>query len=120
MAIRTPIPAFVAWHFVYNLTRGPKWSAGPLLVPKHKSLAEFAPASANKRETLWDGIHFCPIILLTERTIVARLIAPLYPKGQSSDIRTLLLSKRKQCFRLEKEEGNKRVEFPRQGEQIFF
>ena len=38
------------------------------------------------------------------------------PKGQSSDIRLLLLSKRKHCFRLEKEEGNKRVEFPHQGE----
>ena len=33
------------------------------------------------------------------------------PRGQSSDIRLLLLSKRKQCFRLEKEEENERVEF---------
>ena len=31
-------------------------------------------------------------------------MAPLRPKGQSSDIRLLLLSKRKHCFRLEKEE----------------
>ena len=34
------------------------------------------------------------------------------PKGQSSDIRLLLLSKRKQRFRLEKEEGNERVQSP--------
>ena len=44
------------------------------------SLAEFAPAGANE---IRGGIQFCPEIPLTERTVVvvARLIAPLYPKG---------------------------------------
>ena len=91
-----------------------------------KSLAEFAPTGANRVK-----IHFGPEFIsgpkYCSRSALSSSLGSLLrftPKGQSSDIRLLLLSKRKQCFRLEKEEGNERVEFSPHGgngtERFFF
>ena len=77
------------------------------------SLAEFAPTCA-KKVSLFGRNSFLPKYCSRSglcEVVVTRRIAPHRPKGQSSDIRLLLLSKRKQRFRLEKEDENKRVDF---------
>ena len=49
-------------------------------VPKPRRVR--ARRREENQESFWTGIHFWAKILLTERTlVVARLIAPLYPKG---------------------------------------